>query len=110
MSTIVKSIMLIRGIPLDETSAGDASALTELGEARFHSSLPEHPIVGDVRGRGLILGLELVADKVTKQSFERVLETSLRVQNAAFEPGLVTYSYTGAANGVVGDMILMAPR
>ena len=71
--------------------------------------LLQHHIVGDVRGKGLMLGLELVKDKQTKEPFPPELVVSRRVEEAAFERGLVIYSCTGSVEGVKGDMILMAP-
>ena len=83
----------------------------EMGDY-FLSRLQEllsHDIVGDVRGKGLMLGFELVRDKESKEPFPPDVEMSRRVEEAALERGLVIYSCTGSVDGVAGDMMLMAP-
>lgn len=85
---------------------------TEMGE-RFGEQLRERvlplPIVGDVRGKGMMLGVELVADKANKEPFAPELAVSRRVEDAAFERGLIVYACTGCVEGAAGDMILMGP-
>ena len=71
--------------------------------------LLQHDIVGDVRGKGLMLGFELVKDKATKEPFPAELSVSRRLEEAAFERGLILYPCSGSVDGVAGDMILMAP-
>lgn len=71
--------------------------------------LLRHDIVGDVRGKGLLLGFELVQDKKTKKPFPPELRVSRRLEEAAFERGLVIYACTGCVEGTAGDMILLAP-
>ncbi|MHB0875494.1 MAG: aminotransferase family protein [Anaerolineae bacterium] len=71
--------------------------------------LRQYDIVGDVRGKGLMLGIELVADKDSKQPFAAELHVSRQVEDAAFARGLVIYACTGSVDGLSGDMILMAP-
>ena len=66
-------------------------------------------IVGEVRGKGLMLGFELVEDRQSKEPFASEQRVSQLVEEAAFERGLVIYSCSGAVEGIKGDMILMAP-
>jgi adenosylmethionine-8-amino-7-oxononanoate aminotransferase len=81
--------------------------------ACLHEALVErvgrHPCVGDVRGRGLLLGIELVADRETKAPFDPSVKLSARLKAAAFERGLLIYPGTGTADGVRGDHVLLAP-
>jgi adenosylmethionine-8-amino-7-oxononanoate aminotransferase len=68
-----------------------------------------HPIIGDVRGLGLMLGVELVADRETKMPFPVEVKASKRVADATFERGLVSYPGQGTVDGVVGDHLLYTP-
>lgn len=67
------------------------------------------PIVGDVRGRGLLLGVEFVADRDTRAPFPRAARIAERVVAAALAHGLIVLPGTGAADGIAGDHIALAP-
>jgi hypothetical protein len=71
--------------------------------------LGEHPNVGEIRGRGLMVGLELVADRSTRAPFPRSARITEGVVAAARREGLLVYSGTGNADGVDGDLILLGP-
>jgi adenosylmethionine-8-amino-7-oxononanoate aminotransferase len=71
--------------------------------------LGEDPHVGEIRGRGLMVGLELVADRSTRAPFPRSARITEAVVGGARERGLLVYSGTGNANGVDGDTILLGP-
>jgi adenosylmethionine-8-amino-7-oxononanoate aminotransferase len=72
-------------------------------------ALRAHPHVGDVRGRGLMMGVEIVADKATRRPFPRADKKAEAVGARAFEAGLVTYPGSGCADGTEGDSIMLAP-
>jgi hypothetical protein len=82
-----------------------------LGEAALlrMEGLRRHPHVGDVRGRGLMLGVELVADKDARRPFPRAEKRAEALAAACFEGGLVTYPSGGAATGADGDVVMLAP-
>jgi adenosylmethionine-8-amino-7-oxononanoate aminotransferase len=65
--------------------------------------------VGDVRGIGLLWGVEFVADKTTKRPFAPELNFAGRVAQAAVKGGLLVYPMQGCVDGVAGDHLLIAP-
>ena len=93
-------------------SRGLVSRVRRMGE-RFDKALKdqfsEHAHVGDIRGRGLFRGIELVADKVGKSSFAPEKRLAAGIKKAAFEQGLICYPMSGTRDGVNGDHILLAP-
>ena len=68
-----------------------------------------HPNVGDIRGRGLFLALELVKDRATKEPFEASLGLSERIRVKAMENGLICYPMSGVVDGKCGDNVMIAP-
>ena len=75
----------------------------------LQARLAEHPHVGDIRGRGLLLGLELVRDRATKATFGAEHMLWAAVQQHAMQSGLICYPMGGTADGMNGDHILLAP-
>lgn len=78
-------------------------------EGELRRALGDHPNVGDLRGRGLFLGVELVADRATKAPFDPALKLNARVKRAAFDAGLMCYPMGGTIDGRRGDHVLLAP-
>jgi adenosylmethionine-8-amino-7-oxononanoate aminotransferase len=76
---------------------------------RLKERFGNHPFVGDVRGRGLFQGLELVADRQTKVPFEPKLKLHARAKHEAMTRGLMIYPMGGTVEGVAGDHVLLAP-
>lgn len=72
-------------------------------------ALSQHPNVGEIRGCGLLVGLELVADRETRAPFPRTAKVTEAVVRAARERGVLVYSGTGNADGTNGDTILLGP-
>ena len=75
----------------------------------LRNALADHPNVGDVRGRGLFIGVEFVADKVTREPFDPAEKTHNKVQKAAMQRGLMVYGMGGTIDGRYGDHVLLAP-
>lgn len=72
-------------------------------------TLGDHPNLGDVRGRGLFVGVEFVADKATKTPLDPALRTHAVLKKCAMEHGLLMYPMGGTVDGVKGDHVLLAP-
>jgi adenosylmethionine-8-amino-7-oxononanoate aminotransferase len=72
-------------------------------------TLLDLPNVGDVRGLGLLLGVEFVADKKTKRPFPPDNAFSARLGQAAMKRGLLVYPMQGSVDGIQGDHLLVAP-
>jgi adenosylmethionine-8-amino-7-oxononanoate aminotransferase len=90
---------------LVEASRAKGERLADL----LHERLAPHPHLGEIRGRGLMVGLELVADRETRRAFPRADRVTERVVRAARDAGVLVYSGTGNANGIDGDTILLGP-
>ncbi|HJV62016.1 MAG TPA: aspartate aminotransferase family protein [Albitalea sp.] len=71
--------------------------------------LGAHPNVGDIRGRGLFMGVELVADRSTKAPFDPALRLHASVKAQAMANGLLVYPMGGTIDGRSGDHVLIAP-
>jgi adenosylmethionine-8-amino-7-oxononanoate aminotransferase len=73
------------------------------------SALADSPVVGEVRGLGLMIGMELVADRATKAPFPRTDHVTEGVVGAARERGLLLYSSPGHVDGTNGDLVMVGP-
>ncbi|HET7031343.1 MAG TPA: aminotransferase class III-fold pyridoxal phosphate-dependent enzyme [Candidatus Limnocylindrales bacterium] len=71
--------------------------------------LGEHAHLGEIRGRGLMVGLEVVSDRETRAPFLRTARVSEAIVRGARDRGVLVYSGTGNANGIDGDTILLGP-
>jgi adenosylmethionine-8-amino-7-oxononanoate aminotransferase len=75
----------------------------------FRESLDRYEEVGDIRGRGFFIGVELVSDRRTKQPFPADRRLNLEIGRHAFENGLICYPCAGNVGGGLGDTIIIAP-
>jgi adenosylmethionine-8-amino-7-oxononanoate aminotransferase len=73
------------------------------------SPLQSHPNVGDIRGLGLLLGVEFVKDKTTREPFPEERNIAERIRQACLEESVLTYPTQGCVDGLRGDHILLAP-
>lgn len=81
----------------------------ELLSQKLHQAFSEHPHIGDIRGRGLFRGIELVKDRDSKTPFDQSLQVNKKIKAAAFEAGLICYPMGGTLDGKNGDHVLLAP-
>ncbi|MBF9059455.1 aspartate aminotransferase family protein [Rhodobacterales bacterium HKCCSP123] len=76
---------------------------------RLMDRFSQHPHVGELRGRGLFRGIELVEDRDTKAPFDPSMGVAAKIKKAAFDVGLICYPMSGTIDGRTGDHILLAP-
>ncbi len=76
---------------------------------RLHQAFDDHPHVGDIRGRGLFLGVELVRERASKRPFAPECKLHAAVKRQAMARGLMVYPMGGTIDGQHGDHILLAP-
>jgi adenosylmethionine-8-amino-7-oxononanoate aminotransferase len=76
---------------------------------RLNERFGNHPFVGDLRGRGLLQGIEIVSDRGTKQPFNPSYKLHARIKREAMARGLMVYPMGGTVDGTCGDHVLLAP-
>ncbi len=84
-------------------------AMGERLALRLRERLGDHPHVGDLRGRGLFRGVELVEDRATRAPFDPALKLHARIKREAMDRGLLVYPAGGTVDGRIGDHVLLAP-
>lgn len=89
---------------LDNVTARGASLLEKL-----RASLGDHAHVGDIRGRGLFIGIEFVRDRNSKEPFAPELKLHQEIKQQAMHGGLLCYAMGGTVDGFLGDHVLIAP-
>jgi len=93
----------------DDGLLARVNPLGSLLEKKLRAALGNHPHVGDIRGRGLFWGVELVSDRASKAPFDPKLRVHARVKKEALKAGLMCYPMGGTLDGVQGDHVLLAP-
>jgi adenosylmethionine-8-amino-7-oxononanoate aminotransferase len=99
---------VLRLLEVEDLVAVGASKGERL-RALLGAALGDHPNVGEIRGRGLMVGVEFVADRETRAPFPRAARVTEAVVRGARERGVLVYSGTGNADGTNGDTILLGP-
>jgi adenosylmethionine-8-amino-7-oxononanoate aminotransferase len=98
-------LRILREESLVEASASKGERLLALLGER----LGAHPAVGEIRGRGLLVGVELVEDRESRRAFPRSAQVTESIVRGARDRGVLVYSATGGADGTDGDLILLGP-
>jgi adenosylmethionine-8-amino-7-oxononanoate aminotransferase len=93
----------------DDGLLARVAPLGALLEKKLRAAFGAHPHVGDIRGRGLFWGIELVAERATKRPFDPRLRVHARLKKEALRAGLMCYPMGGTLDGVQGDHVLLAP-
>ncbi len=77
--------------------------------AQLRARLGQRPYVGDIRGRGFFIGIELVADRAAKRPFDPAQQVYIKLREQTFANGLICYPSGGNVDGVAGDHVIVAP-
>jgi hypothetical protein len=93
----------------DENLLDNVVVRGESIRAGLREMLGEHPNVGDIRGRGLFIGIEFVEDRQSKKPFDPSLKLHNKIQTTAMASGLLCYGMGGTVDGQYGDHVLIAP-
>ena len=105
-ATVAREVLrILRDEDLVTASAAKGADL----QRRLADRLATHRAVGEIRGCGLMVGIELVADRGTRAPFPRAARVTEAVVTAARERGVLLYSGTGNADGTAGDTLLLGP-
>jgi adenosylmethionine-8-amino-7-oxononanoate aminotransferase len=86
-----------------------AAVKGELLRSRLVDAIGDHRRVGDIRGRGLLVAVELVADRGSKEPYERSAAVTESLLAAARDLGLLLYPASKGVDGVNGDAVLIGP-
>ncbi len=108
-ATACAAALAVQGKIQRDNLLANVRAMGQELRAALDSAFGGHAHVGDIRGRGLFLGLELVADRDSKQPFDPALKINAKVKAAAMARGLMCYPMGGTIDGRVGDHVLLAP-
>jgi len=88
---------------VERCAAREQEFLGELAKLR------DFPVVGDVRGKGLLAGIEFVADRASRAPLPRAARFAERFAATAFDHGLIVWPNTGHVDGEAGDIVMLAP-
>ncbi|KVG68510.1 aspartate aminotransferase family protein [Burkholderia pseudomultivorans] len=108
-ATACAAALEVQRVIAEERLLDNVKARGEQLRASLREHYAAHPHVGDVRGRGLFVGVELVRDRDSKATFDPALKLHAAVKREAMQRGLMVYPMGGTIDGVHGDHILVAP-
>ncbi|RKE38720.1 hypothetical protein B0G76_5066 [Paraburkholderia sp. BL23I1N1] len=108
-ATACAAALEVQRVIADDHLLPNVQARGEQLRGRLREHYAQHPHVGDVRGRGLFVGVELVQDRATKAPFDAKLKLQAAIRREAFARGLMVYPMGGTVDGKVGDHVLLAP-
>ena len=94
---------------IDENMCKKVKDKGEMLQKILERDLGQNQFVGNIRGRGLFRGVEIVKDRSTKEPFSRKLNIANNIKKEALNLGLICYPMQGTVDGIIGDHILIAP-
>jgi len=108
-ATACAAALEVQRVIEEENLLSNVQARGEQLRAALREWLGDHPHVGDIRGRGLFVGVELVRDRSSKTPFEPQLKLHAAIKQEAMARGLMVYPMGGTIDGKSGDHVLLAP-
>ncbi|ACC74303.1 aspartate aminotransferase family protein [Paraburkholderia phymatum] len=108
-ATACAAALEVQRVIADEHLLDNVKARGDQLRALLREHYAQHPFIGDVRGRGLFVGVELVKDRATKTPFDAKLKLHAAIKREAFQRGLMVYPMGGTVDGKTGDHVLLAP-
>lgn len=106
-ATACAAAMVVSNVIDEQDLLSNVQKIGDMLRGALRAELADNPFIGDIRGRGLFVGIELVADRDTNAPADPVLATTLK--KAAMEEGLMIYPGSGNVDGTSGAHILLAP-
>ena len=108
-ATACAAALEVQRVIAEDALFDNVRARGEQLRALLRGHYAQHPHIGDVRGRGLFVGVELVRDRATKTPFDATLKLHAKIKAEAFQRGLMVYPMGGTVDGKNGDHVLLAP-
>ncbi len=108
-ATACAAALEVQRVIADEHLLDNVKARGEQLRSLLRGHYAQHPSIGDVRGRGLFVGVELVQDRATKTPFDAKLKLHAAIKREALQRGLMVYPMGGTVDGKTGDHVLLAP-
>ncbi|TAL57339.1 aspartate aminotransferase family protein [Pandoraea sp.] len=108
-ATACAAALEVQNVIAEEKLLDNVLARGEQLRSQLRTRFAEHPHIGDVRGRGLFVGVELVAERASKAPFDPARRLHARIKREAMRLGMLTYPMGGTIDGVSGDHVLLAP-
>lgn len=107
--TACAAALAVQQVIRDDHLLDNVQVMGERLDAALRARLGDHPHVGDIRGRGLFRGIEIVADRDTREPFPPSNKIHAKIKQEAMARGLMCYPMGGTIDGARGDHVLLAP-
>ena len=107
--TACAAALAVHRVIRDDQLLDNVQNMGERLDAALHTRLGDHPHVGDIRGRGLFRGIEIVANRLTREPFSPAQKIHAKIKQEAMTRGLMCYPMGGTIDGARGDHVLLAP-